>query len=635
MSKLLERFTTLELPDAIDAILLGTDDMEPGSADAALSRYASRLLGELGASRMRDIAVQHDIDARRLSNTDLFWLRFNPEDISADEFSYLMATEGIMNRLRLVEEDLASQNPKQSLFHRSAKVEESDCALADVRIVQAVGNSAPELVDVNTQNPFAGMASYPCRRGGEWDVRTRFAHAVESLRLPYRLLYNFDCNAAEGIFRIDYSMPDPNWMPRSRYVTKKHSWVDASALQAHEAQDYSVRLAALLAAAAFGAGIGIRRVHLVAHRVHLEGNVCLSLVVDRVPFLTSTIPDIEANNPSWVNTMRRRYEGTDFDLDFSLHRAHVPLVQDDRELSSQLKDMLLADKAWELDVLSESLEENWDAIREARADAEEAPMAAIATLENIVAEAESIESNDQGRIPLYCSDVVARVLIAEASTSKRTRYIRYPDNAYAARNLLCDLYLSMGEPERSLKQAQEMISLAPTSTIGYTDAVNAYFEMGRYEDAVPLLETALTLANQQPAIAWIFYRLAFGLWQCGRRVEALSCYVLAAHYGFARSQALFEEMNDLISELACKEAPTVSEAIDQLVDAGISLPWTLPVMSRVADALVALTDERIFGMAASLCMVQGFPTNNRDALVVVGRSMQLNFGPLDDASYST
>ena len=410
MSQILESFTSLELPDAIDAILLGADDMEPGSTDAALSRYASRLFGELGASRMRDIATSHHVATGRLSNTDLFWLRFNPSELSEEEFGYLLATEGIMNRLRLVEEVFESHAGTQGADEARGSFAEGECAMADIGVIEGVSYAVPRMLH-SSPNHLKSIHGASCKRGGEWDVRSRFALAVESLRLPFRLMYHFDCDAANGLFRVNFNAPAGAWMPRCRFEADIETWVDASDQQEALASEYTLRLAAVLAAAAFGSGVGIKRVHLLADPLWDSEGTSLSLVVDRIPFIAKLLPDIVDGDPSWLERFREMFEGTDEELDEQLRCRHLPLSRDTRELPEDLKKLLHADLACELDVRSQDDDERWDAVREAYEDSETSPVAAIATLEALVADAGAIEADEQGRFPLFCTDEVARVAV--------------------------------------------------------------------------------------------------------------------------------------------------------------------------------------------------------------------------------
>ena len=619
MSQLLERFTTLQLPDAIDAVLLGTDDMEPGTADAALSRYASRLIGDLGAARMRDIAAAHEVGAGRLSNTDLFWLRFDPSEVAQEEQVYLLATEGVMNRLRLIEEHLAAPVSKH-LVKNESPVDEGDCALADIEVIEGIADIAPELTR-GRSNPLASLYGVVCRRGGEWDVRTRLALILESVRLPYRLSCRFDCDAEKGFFRIDYTAPDPSWLPSSRYQRNGRCWVDASEAQSQMADDYTVRLGALLASAVFGTGVGARRVHLQARQATLEGEPVRSFVVDRVPFLTNTISAIAMGDLSWHERFAELFTGEDSELDEHLASRHVPLDQDTRQLPGDLKDLLHADAACELDVLSRMEGERWDELKEAREDCQSAPMAAVALLEDIVAWGGSIDADATGRFPLYCIDPISRMWIGDAAVSGSTRYTRYSDTAFSARSLLCDLYAEMGEPERAFQQAQSMIQLAPTSTTGYTDAANALFEQDRHVEAVPYLETALAVSTHDTAISWIYYRLAYAYWQSGKRKEGLACYAMSSHHGFPRAQLLAEEVGQLMTEMGAKEAPTYTEAVETLEVHGLVMPFSAQRMRTVATALMRLTEEGFFSIATLLCVAPGLAPQHRDEMYLVARSL--------------
>ena len=56
-------------------------------------------------------------------------------------------------------------------------------------------------------NPYCTYLPASPMRGGEWDVRTRFLRACESLRLPFRLEYRFDCHADGGALNVRFGLP--------------------------------------------------------------------------------------------------------------------------------------------------------------------------------------------------------------------------------------------------------------------------------------------------------------------------------------------------------------------------------------------------------------------------------------------
>ena len=258
MGDLLANMLRSELPDAIDIVMLGPSSAEQDAPGLGFACFAARLFADVGASRIRSIAAAHDMDIIRLTNTGTFWARFPYNELSDDELSSVLAAEAAMNRLLFVKEAFDQQSSAQTWT-------EADCALADASLIATIAASAPEHIKGTSANPLLEIYGTHGTKGGEWDIRTRFALVAESLRLPYRLAYNFDCNAAEGLFSIDYTAPLAAWMPQKRFDVASGMWVDCSAQASQDAARYALSVGAMLASAAFGTSVGISSVRIASH----------------------------------------------------------------------------------------------------------------------------------------------------------------------------------------------------------------------------------------------------------------------------------------------------------------------------------------------------------------------------------
>ncbi|MBQ9022090.1 MAG: tetratricopeptide repeat protein [Eggerthellaceae bacterium] len=616
MGKLLSSLLSTELPDAIDLIMLGPSSASGTEPGQGFALYAARLFSNIGASRIRTIAASYDIDVIRLSNTKTFWVRFPFADLSDDELSCVLAAEAAMNRLLFVKEAFDAQS--------TALVwSELDCALADASLISSLSAGASAQIKGAGANPLQEVFGVQGRKGGEWDLRTRFALAVESLRVPYRLSYSFDCNAAEGLFSIDYTAPLADWMPQQRFDVASGLWLDVSQETAQEAARYTLSVGVLLAAAAFGTSVGVRRVRISSHPVRLSADSAATLFFDRIPFISNVMPAIEAQDIVWMQHLLDISQTSDAAFEKSIRVNHKQPTGDSRPVPEELRNTLYADTVGELDVLSDMETDSWDTVHAAEADRHESPLAAIAVLESVVDEADkAVESLPTNTKALYCSDVVSRFLLPLNQVEDGTRFVRYSDSGFRARSILCDLYCEMGEPDRAIQQAEKCIELAPTSTIGYTDLVNALFTKQAHEEAIPYLIQALSYATQEGTIAYLYYRLAFALWQAGRREAALATYVLCMHHNFGRVEVVHQEMHELIEEMADPKVPSVGEARDILQREGITPAPSPQLRQLVASQLVSLVDHGILDIAAPLSRMVGSVEGHRDELYAVGESLQ-------------
>lgn len=616
MGELLGRLLHSELPDAIDIVMLGPSSATAESPGFGFACFAARLFSEVGASRIRSIAASHEMDLIRLSNTGTFWARFPAADLSPDELSSVLAAEAAMNRLLFVKEAFDAQNSAPSWT-------EVDCALADASLISSIENTAPTQVKGLANNPLLEIYGTQGRKGGEWDIRTRFALVAESLRLPYRLAYSFDCNAEEGLFSIDYTAPLASWLPQHRFEAVSSSWVDCSAQASQGAARYALSVGAIMAAVAFGTSVGISRVRIASHPVSLSNDAAMTLYFDRLPFISKVIPLIETRDINWMQELLNASVTADAAFDKAVHANHKQPTGDERPLPQDLRGLLFADTVGELDVLSDMPTDSWDTVHAAEADRQESPLAAIAVLESVVDAADKeVENLPENTKALYCSDTVSRFLLPLNKVSEETRFVRYSDSGFRARSILCDLYCDMGEPDRAIQQAEKCIELAPTSTIGYTDLVNALFTKQQHADAVPYLEKALSYSTSDSVIPFIYYRLAFALWQSGRKEAALAAYVMCQRHNFGRPEVVASEMDELLAEMGNPEIPEPSEAREILQREGITPAPSPQVRSLIASQLVPLVDNGILDISAALSRMIGTVEGHRDELFSVGESLQ-------------
>lgn len=628
------------LPDACDMLVHRVRTAQPGAA-SGFELYAARLLEEAGAACLRPLASRAEVSATRLSSTGLAWLRFDEEALSPDERSVVLAVESAINRLALIEESVEAIDGTGALY---AGYGEGFCSEQDWRALCGIASGASFAVrGCERANDLCEVFGVQAAQGGEWDVRTRFARACEELRLPFRLEYRFDCDTAAGVLAVEYSVPTPPLFPDSRWDSAHGTWIDTRPLQGWAASAYALRLAALLAAAAFGAGIGMVKAYVTARVGSLDGQAGISLAFDRIAFMSDVLPRIEAGaldaesvacDPGAVLSLLEPAErstafldngffGTVQPLSAAMAQRRPPLWEDGRALPDRLAGVLRAKEARALDVLHDE-----DAMLTARANeamegAESAPLASIATLEGIVAqlderEREVMESDD--RVPLYCSSPVARILVGLIDT-EQTRYRKASDAAFAARSGLSRLYLQIHDVPRAVDAAEACVALAPTSLPGYLDVVAAHMEAERFAEAETVLLRAMRITLGRADRAYLRYRLAYTLWMQGRRDLALASYVTVVEAGGAFAAQAESELVDLMEQMGLRERPSPEAATSTLSEYGVSLAAPREAMELVAQAAVGLVDAGILEAAAPLTHALAALVSN-DVLSAVANSLE-------------
>ena len=644
------------LPDACDLLVHRVRSARPGGA-SGFELYAARLLEEAGSSRLRAIAAHADIGAGRLSTTGLAWLRFDEDALDGEERNAVLAVESALNRLALIEASVAAADGAGALY---AGYDEGFCSELDWRALCGIAAGAGALARGSGQpNEPRGMFGVQAAQGGEWDVRTRFAQACEGLRLPFRLEYRFDADAAAGVLAVECSAPLPGAFPAARWDAARAMWEDVRALRGWAASAYAMRLAAVLAAAAFGAGIGMARAVVTVRPGSLGGQAGMSLAFDRIPFLADVLPRIEAGaladpavacdpaavlallDPADRSTafLENGFFATVQPLDAGLAERR-PLWMDERPLPASLSATLRADRACELDVLHDEDADLTALVAEALEGAESSPLASIAVLEELSARvgerecgrglgaeaadgapAASAAPAGGGRMPLYCANPAARALVALADGDAGTRYRKASDAAFAAHSGLSRLYLKVGDAPRALEAAEACRSSAPTSLPGYLDAVSVHMEGGRFAEAEALLRRAQRFAVSRAESFYLCYRLAYALWRQGRVEQALACYAAVADGGGAMAGQAEAEMADLMKQEGLRQRPSPEAAAAALRADGIAAVPSGEAAELLAQVAVGLADAGLLEAAAPLALAAAQITGD-DALLAAARSLE-------------
>lgn len=596
MGSILESLLDFEVADAVDIVIA---EVASGERTSGFERYAARILSDLDPQALRKITTHHRVGWRRLKTTGLIWFLYDPDQFDSAEIDLLIAYEGAFNRLALM-----AYRAHEAGSDALTQASEVYCADEDWHTLRTITQqSATLLGGSQTSNKLIVFGDYRAQAGGEWDIRTRLTQALEHLMLPYRLVYRFACNAEQGLIKLIVSVPQASAMPHwRRGASRLPSGLDDVRENIYPAASaYSIRLMAALAEASFGAGTGVKRVRIVLCR---DIDLSVPLVdarFERISFLSGMREHINADDfsdPILVTDAERLLEflkpnefhgkldhiGAFMPLstldDDAIdvvevvsdpdRNRKVPLLEDERFLPHELAARLHAYKVSDLDIFHVGQDPFADRVREAASLSHSDPNTAAQQLSDLIdmmdlmAELngdpviESENAEPAGKLgqesatlikvkPLYCSNNMARLAMAFEEQDPEVRYTYVLDSVYDARVMLSRLCTEHNDAEHGLEYAREAIELGPTSSQAYIAAATAYVSMHKFNEAVKLLRQALRYEMSPATASYLYYRIAFALWQGGDARAGLACYMRALPNPRIMSAAA-EEMRALMEQ---------------------------------------------------------------------------------------
>lgn len=629
VADILDTLLESSYPDALDALVY-----RGGKEGASgFERYASRSLAQAGAELVRPIAATHDIDIRRLSSTGLFWTGCDKRELTDEQVDTIQAVEGALNRLVFAEHYLGEDSSPMV-----GGLTEGACERAALSSLCSFASVAERLMrGCDRKSDYMELAGAQASRGGEWDLRTRFAVAAEGLRAPFNFDYAFNCDAASGVFAVQATVPVAGAFPFQSEAERN----DARAA-------YSLRLAMALAAVAFGAGVGVVRAIVTVRERNIDGPAIVSLEFSRQLFTMQLMPAlqsgailevslspgelIEAFSPRALH-MEMGELGALLPIEpieAPLPDRSIKMAEDTRPLPASLVEPLRADLVCDLDIfdtgddpLRDRYREISDRVREASApEEEEAPVAT--ELADLIAAYDAAEMLEESAArPLYCVNMISRIIVSEHDDGPRTRFRKIPDTMFDARSMLCRIYREQGNLEDAIRLGEELVRLAPTSFTAYHSLALALREADRMGDAVRALLDGLTVAADPTDIACAYYRLGFYFWQGGDPSLGLACYAMVKpgtyFYGEAQS-----EMQELMQQSHLSRRPDLDEARALLRADGVPVAPVPQLGEMAAKAGVALVDAGMFDAAHSLVHFLSsldVAPNSFDVLASVRRSL--------------
>lgn len=617
-------FNTAPLPDAIETLLYRVDHADNPSG---IERYAAALMSEVDLPRLRTIAAKSEMGLARIDRSKLFYLNFDRSLLDQDEIDMLLAIECRLNRLSGILERIGA-----GLAPAASSPSLEGCALFDAWHIAKTTSDVPRLLDTaSSDNPWGKPGTVACQPGGEWDVRTRFARAVEALNVVTRLDYTYRANVAEGIMLVRFGRSVVDAMPQREYDAQDDVWRELDeGVRTIWAAEHDARVALTLAAACFAAGASITRcyVQIAAPDGEQGERIIATYSFGRAAYLANCVPAAKNFESMDMDDMpcKRMLEAYESDAPDAIEPAevHARPRDDHRSLPPALRDLLLADTADELEVMEEGDDPYVARVAELRERAKVDRAGAFEGFSRLVEELEAkcavAELLATGPVQtLFCDNQLVRMVLPVMEEDRSVRILRAPDALYFAQHEICSFYADQEDFERALPEVRHLYDLARSSMQSHFALINVLARLERYDEVIEVARHGLRIASDRSSIGYLFYRLAFAYWNCDQLELALACYRLVPRGEESGSNAL-EEMQGLMNEMGVNEPPTFEEAVETISKAGLELPPVPAVSNQLADAAVQLVDNGFFFLAR-VCIFQMWRTMGNDELGSLSRSL--------------
>lgn len=636
-----EFFLSLGSMQLVDALAVSLRTIAGKESPSGFERYAKRLLDHIDLERLREISTVGSVSLARIERMDAFYINYDREAVSPRDARLLYALESILNRLSKIADTLTGED----LPPRPEGVERI-CANLDIEQFRIITGYIDRLMEKSAEpNPWATPGSISCIPGGEWDVRSRFASLVEHLSLVTRLDYIYRVDAEGGIMTVNFLAPQPEDLPaeeaftgdpKSTVIWKAILDDDGEAL----ALEHGFRMALVLAGACFSSGLGINTCYIQMDD-QAKPNRSRLMVFGREDFLSRLVPLARTLTGASLRLGQCTSELSPLCTDRPMPQLG-PSVRDaqpkddPRELPPHLRDLLMADKASELEVMEDEDCPHNARIKELRERLESDPAEAVEGLirltEEVSAECVVAELQSTGVVQTqFCENHLGRLLLPLFEDDPSTRILRAPDALFFAESDLATIYLKSGNYARALDELHRLLDVSVTSTQAHLLLISALSRLERFDEITEVVKHGLRCAYDRETISYYFYRVAFAYWQLGRPDIALACYSLVPR-GEQVSEIADEELRALCHKEGFPGRLDFPQAVEVARSEGIPVPPTEEFSDRIADLAVLLVDNGFFFLAIR-CVYCMWRTMGRDELGAINRSLQPGIARLESGSY--
>ncbi|MBQ9005005.1 MAG: hypothetical protein IJ092_01385 [Atopobiaceae bacterium] len=250
------------------------------------------------------------------------------------------------------------------------------------------------------------------------------------------------------------------------------------------------------------------------------------------------------------------------------------------------------------------------------------PEKAVSVLTEALSPIESLGAylDDSDTVYRYFGSIAERIRFNLVIDDHRRAVKLVPDAYYSA---LCNLsvaYDELGETDKAMQYAEEMIRIAPVTIHATMRKVRVLEHQARIFEAADLIKDILRQASTPRDAAICHYRLAYMEWKLGREDLGVACYQRSLAWDTEMSQQAREELDDLLSSNEKLKRLTDDEVASVLAREGIPLGCDESDKRRMLASAARCVDEGVFWAARPLVGAL-FNLNGDDVMMGVYRSL--------------
>ena len=250
------------------------------------------------------------------------------------------------------------------------------------------------------------------------------------------------------------------------------------------------------------------------------------------------------------------------------------------------------------------------------------PEKAVSVLTEALSPIESLGAylDDSDTVYRYFGSIAERIRFNLDIDDHRRTVKLVPDAYY---NAICNLsiaYDELGESDKALQYAEEMIRIAPATIHAAMRKVRVLEHQARIFEAADLIKSVLRQASTARDAAICHYRLAYMEWKLGREDLGVACYQRALEWDTEMAQQAREELDDLLSSNDKLRRLSDDEVASVLAKEGIPLGCDESDKRRTLAAATLCVDEGVFWAARPL-VGSIFNLSGDDVMMGVYRSL--------------
>lgn len=270
--------------------------------------------------------------------------------------------------------------------------------------------------------------------------------------------------------------------------------------------------------------------------------------------------------------------------------------------------------------LEQAVKTSEDALDESNGPSD--PEKAVSVLTEALSPIESLGAylDDTDTIYRYFGSISERIRF-DLDIDDHRRTVKLVPDAYY--NAICNLsiaYDELGDGDKAMRYADEMIRIAPATIHATMRKVRVLEHQERIFEAADLIKGILRLASTPRDAAICHYRLAYMEWKLGREDLGVACYQRSLTWDTEMSQQAREELDDLLSSNDKLRRLSDDEVASVLAREGIPLGCDESDKRRMLAAATLCVDEGVFWAARPL-VGSLFNLNGDDVMMGVYRSL--------------